>query len=289
MTTPLSPEGPNTDQIKHWNDVSGPIWVAQHELIMEQLRPLGELSMERAAFEAGERVLDVGCGCGETTLDIARRVGPSGFALGVDISAPMLERAREAARGEGLENVRFELADAQTASLPERSFEALYSRFGVMFFSDPDAAFSNLRRALCPGARLTFICWRAATENPWLLVPTMAIVQHIPFQPPDPTAPGPFAFADSGRVRGILERAGFREVAFEPVDKPLTVGGSTKKLEEAVAFIVRMGPTRDAFAKASDEARAAATRAVEEALAPYLTDEGVRMSSASWVVTAVAP
>jgi SAM-dependent methyltransferase len=280
------PNGPNADQIKHWNESAGPTWVALEEKISAQLRGLGELSMQRAAFAPGERVLDVGCGCGGTTIEIARRVGASGSVLGVDISAPMLDRAREAAREAGVANARFEQADAQTAALPERAFDALYSRFGVMFFSDPEAAFSNLSRALRPGARLTFICWRKLTENPWIHVPMTAVMPHIAVAPPEPTAPGPFAFADGDRLRGILERAGFSDVSLEPVDQALSVGGPGASLEDIVGFVTQMGPAGAALRSAPPEARPAAISAVREALAPHLTSEGVKMPSASWLVTA---
>lgn len=279
----------NADQIKHWNETAGPTWVAQHEMLTQQLRPLGDRAMARAEIAAGDRVLDVGCGCGDTSIEIARRAGPSGFVLGVDISAPMLGRAREEARLAGAENVRFELADAQTADLPGAPFDKLFSRFGVMFFSDPVAAFTNLRRALRSGARLTFVCWRAAVENPWIMVPAMAITQYVTVKPPDPTAPGPFAFADGAKVEGVLRGAGFADIALEPVDQPLTVGGSGADLDAAVALTMQMGLAREALRDASDEIRAAAARSIKDALAPYRTAEGVYMPSASWIVTATAP
>lgn len=287
--TELHQGGPNADQVKHWNEVAGPTWVAEHEAITQQIRPLGEIAMARAEIAEGSRVLDVGCGCGDTTLAIARRVGPSGFALGVDISAPMLERARAEARRAGVENVRFDLADAQTAELPGPAFDQLFSRFGVMFFSDPLAAFTNLRRALRPGASLTFVCWRAPKENPWFTVPAAAVKQHVAVKPVDPAAPGPFGLADSAKVEGVLRGAGFADVALEPVDQALTVGGTGADLDAAVALLLRMGAARDALRDASADVRAAAARSMKEALAPYHTAEGVRMPSASWIVTAKSP
>lgn len=285
----MQSEGPNAEQIKQWNEVSGPTWVAQHDLISEQLRPLGELTMERAGIGPGDRVLDVGCGCGETTMAIARRVGPSGSAVGVDISAPMLERAREASRAAGIENARFELADAQTAALPEQSFDRLYSRFGVMFFGDPVAAFTNLRRALRSGAGLTFICWRAPIENPWFVIPAVAVMHHVTVTPPEPSGPGPFAFVDKEKVEGILTQAGFNAITIEPLDMPLAVAGASADLDTAVALSLKMGLARSALQGASDEIRAAAARSVKAALEPYVTSEGVRLRSACWIVTAKAP
>lgn len=278
--------GPNADQIRYWNEIAGPKWVALNDVIAAQIRPLGLLAMERARIAAGERVLDVGCGTGETTLEMGRRVGPSGAVVGVDISAPMLERAREAARAAGAENVTFENVDAQTAALPG-PFDVLYSRFGVMFFMDPEAAFANLRRALRSGARLAFVCWRSVQENPWLLVPAMAVAKHLPVPPPDPHAPGPFAFADAARVRDILSRAGFVRIHHEPVDHVLSVAAGAS-LDEVVGFVMQMGPAAAALREAqpSPEIIARLRAELRDALAPYEGAEGVRMGSAAWIVTA---
>ncbi|MGK4001563.1 methyltransferase domain-containing protein [Sorangium sp. So ce1036] len=278
--------GPNADQIRYWNEIAGPKWVALHDVISAQLRPLGLVALDRAGVAAGERVLDVGCGLGETTLEIGRRVGPGGSALGLDISAPMLERARAAARAAGAVNVAFERADAQTAALPG-PFDVLYSRFGVMFFAEPEAAFANLRKALRRGARLAFICWRSLPENPWLHVPAMAAARHLPLPQPDPRAPGPFAFADAARVRELLSRAGFVRVHHEPLDQEISVAGGAS-LDEAVDFLLQMGPTAAALreAKPAQELVERVRADVREAVAPYHGPEGARMAGAAWVVTA---
>jgi SAM-dependent methyltransferase len=278
--------GPNADQIRYWNEIAGPKWVALHDVIAAQIRPLGLLAMDRAGLAAGERVLDVGCGTGETTLEMGRRVGPEGSVVGVDISAPMLERARAVAREAGAANVTFENADAQTAALPG-PFDVLYSRFGVMFFVEPEAAFANLRSALRKGARLAFICWRSVQENPWMLVPAMAVAKHLPVQPPDPHAPGPFAFADAARVRDILSRAGFVRVHHEPIDQVLSVAAGAS-LDETVSFLLQMGPASAALREAqpSPELVERVRVEVREAIAPYGGPEGVRMACAAWIVTA---
>jgi SAM-dependent methyltransferase len=283
---PLEANGPNAEQIKYWNETAGPKWVALQGFIDQQIRPLGRLTMERAGVAPGERVLDVGCGCGDTTVELARRVGPQGTVLGLDISTAMLERAREAARGAAVSNARFENADAQTVALPRAAFDVLYSRFGVMFFTDPPRAFANLRAALSPGARLAFVCWRALPENPWMMIPLMAAVQHLQLGPPPaPDAPGPFAFADAERVRGILAAAGFAGIAFEQVDETLTVGGKTS-LEETVDFLLQMGPTGAALRQEGPEKRDQVAAAVRDAVRPYHGPEGLRMASSAWIVTA---
>lgn len=288
---PLENSGPNAEQIKYWNETSGPKWVALHELVDTQIRPLGLHAMDRAVIAAGERALDVGCGCGSTTLELARRVGPAGSATGVDISAVMLERARQSAAQAKLSNLHFENADAQTYPFAAGSFDVVYSRFGVMFFAQPDAAFANLQRALRPGGRLAFAAWQPVHLNPWMFVPMMAAAQHITLpMPAGPDAPGPFSFADPERVRGILSRAGFADLAFEELNDTMTVGGGAG-LDQTVEFLLQMGPAGNAMRDAATGAgvRDAVVAAVREALQPYATPNGIRMQAAAWVVTGRRP
>jgi SAM-dependent methyltransferase len=282
----LETTGPNADQIRYWNETAGPKWVRFEALLDAQIGPLGRHAMDRATIASGERVLDVGCGCGDTTIDLARRVGSTGSVVGVDISAPMLERARRRAREAGLTRIHFEHADAQTHRLAPGGFDVLYSRFGVMFFTDPVVAFTNLRAGLRAGGRLAFVCWQTLQRNPWLLVPLMAAAQHVTLPPPPkPEEPGPFSFGDPERVRGILERAGFEEVCFEAVEGMLTVAGGGS-LDQAVEFLVEgVGPASAALRDAGPAARTAVVGAVRESLAPFATAEGVRMASAAWLVT----
>ncbi|MBX3024021.1 methyltransferase domain-containing protein [bacterium] len=284
---PLPLEGPNAEQITYWNQQAGPTWVAVQASIDQQIRPLGRLAMDRAGLRPGLRVLDVGCGCGDTTIELAARVAPGGEVLGVDISAPMLTRAGQQARAANVTNARFEIADAQIAQFPAGAFDVLFSRFGVMFFADPAAAFANLRSALRAGGQLAFACWQSMMDNPWMTVPMAAALQHLPPPPiPAPGAPGPFAFADPDHVRGILEAAGFTAVALEPVRMTLSVGGG-QDLDATVDFLLRMGPTARALREADDpELPPLVAASVREALRPYQTAAGVQMDSASWIVTA---
>lgn len=286
----LEPSGPNAEQIKYWNDLAGPRWAAQAEMLDRQIGPLGERTMERAGFAAGERVLDVGCGCGSTAIEIARRVGPSGRVVGIDLASPMLDVAREAVRRAGAANVDLLNADAQTHRFAPASFDVLFSRFGVMFFADPRAAFANLREALRLGGRLAFLCWQALPLNPWMAVPLAAVLQHVaPPAPPEPGAPGPFAFADSGRVRGLLEGAGFAGVAFESLNEKLSVAGG-HDLDAAVDVLLQLGPAAALLRDASEDVRVKIAPAVRTALAPYFTPgDGLRMDSAAWIVTAQRP
>jgi SAM-dependent methyltransferase len=286
-TVVLASEGPNAEQITYWNE-QGPKWVNLQAQLDLQLRPLGERAIERAAVSAGERVLDIGCGCGETTFELARRTGAAGAAVGMDISTLAIERARQRADEARLEHVRFENADAQTFAFPPGSLDLLFSRFGVMFFSDPVAAFTNLRAALRPGGRLAFVCWQGVQRNPWMMIPLAAVAQHVALPaPPVPGAPGPFAFADADRVRGILTQAGFTAFAVEAVDEVLAIGGDGT-LDQAVDFVLKIGPVAAALRTAGESARAAAAAAVHDAVAPFHSPQGVRMGAAAWLVTARA-
>jgi SAM-dependent methyltransferase len=285
----IAAKGPNAQQIEYWNDVSGDRWVEMNEVIDTQISPLGEVGMERAAIAPGERVLDVGCGCGQTSLQLAERVGDEGQVVGLDISAVMLARARERAGQAGLSNLEFRNADAQTESFTG-DFDVLFSRFGVMFFASPEAAFSNLLSALRPGGRLTCLSWQSLGANSWMQVPLAAAAKHLPAggPPPDPTAPGPFAFADSTRVEGILTAAGFEDVAHESLERELLVGGG-RSLDETVSFVMQLGPARTALAEADDELRARVLSEVRTALEPYHDGSGVRMPAAAWIVSARRP
>jgi SAM-dependent methyltransferase len=283
----LPAAGPNAEQITYWSETTGPKWVALADLLDSQIGPLGELAMSSAALRAGERVLDVGCGCGHTSLELGRRVGARGRVQGIDISAPMLALARERAAQEGAGNVEFVLADAQTTALERGRFDLIFSRFGVMFFADPPAAFANLRRSLGAAGRLAFVCWQPLGSNPWMAIPLAAAAAHVPLPPPPPAgAPGPFAFGDPDRVARILTEAGFADVSLESVETTLRVGGDTG-LEGAVRFLLEgVGPTSAALREAPDSLREKVADAVRTALAPHVTPRGVEVGAAVWIATA---
>jgi SAM-dependent methyltransferase len=277
---------PNADQVRYWNEVAAPTWVERQEMLDALIDGLGQQALDRARPAPGERVLDVGCGCGATSLALGRRVGPTGEVLGVDVSRPMLGRARERIGAAGAANVRFLEADAQTADVGRASFDLAFSRFGVMFFAEPDVAFANLRASLRPGGRLTFVCWQRVDRNPWMLVPVMATAKHVPLPPPDPLAPGPFAFADPERVRGILDRAGFRDVVLEEGSDQLALGGGD--VDRASEFALEMGPAAAALREAVADAalRERVTASIREALLPFAPGGALRLPAATWIVTA---
>lgn len=274
--------GANEQQIQFWNEQAGPRWVAFQEQFDEQLEPIGVAAMDRLGVPAGARVIDVGCGCGATSFDLARRVGPSGRVLGVDISGPMLDHARSRLARLQVGNVELVRGDAQVAELPES--DLVFSRFGVMFFEDPVAAFRNLRGALAPAGRVGFVCWRPIDENPFMYVAARAAAEHIEL-PPSPPAdqPGPFAFADPARPRRILADAGFSSIDVSAVDVQIEL---TRDLDETIDFLLHVGPAATAL-RAADPAKAAPIAAtLREALQPFVTPRGVAMGAAVWVVTA---
>lgn len=278
--------GPNAQQIAYWNEQAGPRWVRLQALLDTQLAPLGEAMMDTLALAPGERVLDVGCGCGDTTLAIARRVGATGSVTGLDVSGVMVERARQRARDAGLTNVHFEIADAQTHRFEPGGFDALFSRFGVMFFTDPVAAFTNLRAALRPGGRLGFVCWQAMQHNAWLMEPLKVAVQHLVMPaPPPPDAPGPFAFADPDRVRAIVSGAGFAAVAIDDRSSQLTLGPGAD-IDQVADFLMQMGPTAAALREADAEVQRQVTSEMRAMLVTYQTADGVQMPAKAWMVTA---
>lgn len=267
---------------EYWQADGGQNWVANMDATEALLEPLSESLLERAAARSGEKVLDIGCGGGLTSLALAEQVGPSGHVLGVDVSGPILAVAQQ--RGAAIPNLDFELADAATANFGEARFDLLFSRFGVMFFEDPEAAFTNLRHGLKSSGRCVFVCWQAMEENPWLSVPAAVAFEILtPPEPPDPLAPGPFAFADAGRTRGILQAAGFSNVQIEGVNHRM----GWPDVTAAVDYLLNMGPAGALLREANDPALEAEVRtAVSKALQLHSTDVGVRMPSAVWLVTA---
>ncbi|MEX2254322.1 MAG: class I SAM-dependent methyltransferase [Acidimicrobiia bacterium] len=276
---------PNSEQREYWNGADSREWVDEMDRYDEMLAPFGARVLDVAGLAPGARVLDVGCGNGATTLAASARVAPGGQALGIDLSAPMLANARARAEGQGLGNVRFEVADAQTAELGG-PFDSVISRFGVMFFDDPDAACRNLVGSLGPGGRLAFVCWRGAIENEWVAVQAAAALAHAPVSQEQlvTDGPGPFRYADPAPLVGALERVGLTDVAADPFDTRVLLGGYGS-LDDVMQFIGNSGMTRRLLADASPEQRASAVDAMRGALAPFETADGVSLGAAAWTVT----
>ena len=278
---------PNDVQRENWDGRVGQQWAAEAERYDGMNRAFGAALLEVLRPRQGERVLDVGCGNGALALAIAPLVGPSGAVTGLDLSGPMLETARRRAQQAALTNVRFEQGDAQTHQVEAGSCDAAVSRFGVMFFDDPVAAFGNIRQALVPGGRLAFTCWQELLLNEWITVPAAAALEHVPM--PDlggPGGPGPFSFADQQRITTVLVEAGYADIGITDLARPMRLAAD---VDDAVTFL-RTSDLADALLKDADEETAAlAWDAIRRALASRATPEGLVLEGRAWLVTAVNP
>jgi len=288
----------NAGQIAYWNGSTGDRSVALQDRLDAVFAGITATLIGRAALLPGEHVLDVGCGCGETVLRLAAKVGPAGAVLGVDVSKPMLDLAarRVAAAGmgtaaleaAGMANVELVLADASAHRFEDGRFDLVFSRLGVMFFDDPVGAFANIRTSVKPGGRLAFFCWRAMTDNPWFRVPYAAAQPHLqpqPQPPADPDAPGTFAFADPDRVRTILSNAGFSSIDIQRHDPPMRLGGPNQA-RLAAEFATEVGPVSRALAASEPAARVAARAAIVAELTKFDGPDGIVLPGSGWLVSA---
>ena len=285
--TPLEPKGPNAEQIKFWN--AGTAYYLTHrEAIARAHAPLARRLIERVAPTRGERALDVGCGFGDLAIELAHQVGPSGSIVGVDLSSAMLKAAEDDAHAAGLRNIRFENCDAQTHEFQERGFDFAVSQFGVMFFADPVAAFRNIAWAIRPGGRVVFTCWQSRERSQCVWVPLSTVGRFTKLPPSPPSgAPSRFGLANADLIRKILDSAGFTDVTIEDVCAKLLIGGGLG-LEDAVKWFLDV-EFRTTLAQVPQELRSRIDDALREALRPYLTDVGILMESATWLVTARNP
>jgi SAM-dependent methyltransferase len=275
----------NSAQIAEWNGAMGQRWATMQKDIDRIVVPFGDAALNAAAPQGGEKVVDIGCGCGSTSIELARRVGAGGAVLGVDVSRPMLEVARAEGAMHDLAHLEFQEADASEASLPPGR-DLLFSRFGVMFFSEPTAAFSLMRKCLHPGGRCTFVCWRTPRDNPWAMAPLSAAraALGITPEPADPDAPGPFAFADEGRLRTILSGAGFDAIDVHRFDAALTIGATPRAAAEGC---VQIGPVARLVREVGAQHTPVILDAIERALAPLAEPDGhVRLNGSTWIVSA---
>jgi SAM-dependent methyltransferase len=273
----------NTEQAEAWNTKEGLHWAAHAERYDAMSAAFNQPLLDAATLGETDSVLDVGCGNGQTTRLAARRAN-RGTALGLDLSGPMVARARDLAVAEGLTNVVFEQGDAQVHTFAPASFDVAISRFGVMFFADPVAAFRNLGQALRPGGRLAFVCWQDLSRNEWLLVPVGAALEHVPM--PDlgpPGAPGPFSLAEPDHLRDVLGSAGFERVVTTAVDRQVRLGDDAN---DAMAFLRGTSMARILLDRADEAAATRALDAVTEALRAHEGPGGLYLNGAAWLVTA---
>ena len=276
----------NIEQAEAWNNEEGQHWAAHQNRYDAMSGAFTEHLLGAAAITETDTVLDIGCGNGQTTRLAAQRAS-RGRAVGLDLSAPMLERAAATAAGEGIANVTFEQGDAQVQPLPSAAFDVAISRFGVMFFADPVAAFANVGAAIRPGGRLAFVCWQDLARNEWLMVPAGAALAFVEL--PDlggPGAPGPFSLAEPDRIEAILGDAGFADVHVDSVDAPMRLGADAA---DAVEFLRGTGMARALLDKADPPTVARALDAVGEALRPHEQADGLYLTGTAWLVTAARP
>jgi SAM-dependent methyltransferase len=267
-----------------WGSEVAQRWLSFEAALDRALGPFGDAALERARVAPGERVLDVGCGTGATTVALARMVGSAGHVLGVDVAPALLQRAREHAAG--WPQIELIEADAQTVVLA-KDRDLVFSRFGIMFFQDATAAFRNLAGALRPGGRVTFVCWRGFEANPWQGLAFTAARQALPQVPALVLeGPGPHVFAESRTVHKVLGAAGLVDVSLEAVDQRVSLGSD---LAEAVRFALHTGPTARALSTLEGEDRARAEAEVAAVLARHMDAAGVTLAAAAWVVSARLP
>lgn len=270
--------------MSEWEAGEGQHWATNADRYSRQLADFADIVTEAAGYRPGDRVLDIGCGCGDLSVAAGRAVTASGEVLGVDLSPAMLGVAAERAAAAGLDHVTFSVADAAAHRPEPAGFDVMISRFGVMFFDDPTAAFTHLRSLMTPGGRVAFVCWQDLFANDWMIVPGAAVAEVLALPDGgDPAGPGPFTFADPERITGILAAAGFHGPTAVAANTSLWLGDDAA---EATAFLRTTGLGRAVFADADADLQDEAMRRVTAALRPYETESGVRLDGAAWLVTA---
>lgn len=286
-----APPPDDTEFVQFWNEILAPKFIRFRHILVDGLTRHSEAVFPKLAVRPGDRVLDVGCGFGDTAIKLAQIVGPEGEVVGIDCCDAFLAAA-EADREEAkIENLSFTRGDAEIA-LPEAAFDFVFARFGTMFFANPVAGLRNMRRALGPGGRMVHIVWRRPADNPWLSMAKDVVLRYLPAPGDDARTcgPGPFSMADELTVRKMMEVAGYEDIAFERVDAPVLIGHDVR---DAIEFQLAIGPAGEVFREAGAEAEAKHAE-IETALAEAIrgqttTAEGIIMLSSSWVISASNP
>ena len=276
----------NKNQKDFWSGKGGDIWVEQQNAMDTMLSPLGEAALNKLNFNGEENVLDIGCGCGHTTLNIAKRIGPSGNVTGLDISEPMLKRAKESAVEMSITNTSFKCVDVQTENLGDQIYSSAFSRFGVMFFEDSIAAFKNINKSLISGGYLSFVCWQSPAVNPWQSLFIQEVKKFLDLPSPPPRSPGPFAFMESEYVSSILEESKFQDITIEGHEAEVNMF-SGRSLSDSVKDYISINPVVTQMLKESSENQIAEiVNSGIEAFSPYYSEKGLIFPSATWLVTA---
>lgn len=282
----MTKKGPEKIRAEDWAGSLGENWLANLDLFEGMIAPIGEAVIAAASPKRGEAVLDVGCGGGATTITLAKAVAPEGSATGLDISPALAGAALNRAAKAGIRNFSIITADATTARLQAASYDLIFSRFGVMFFNDPVAAFASLRRALKPTGRLQFACWAPPFENEWMLVVIGVLAQHLDLPASSPRAPGPFAFAEPDYVKEILSAAGFHNINHKNWKGVQYLAGRGSTPHKAAHFVINALSVGDIVRKQPPEKQAVITHDVEEAFKSFATPDGVAMKASAWIVSA---
>jgi SAM-dependent methyltransferase len=291
MTQMSSVAPDNAEATEAWSGPLFEIFLKYRDLTTGGLGAHGEVAMRANPPRPGERVLDIGCGFGDTTLRLAELVGAAGSALGVDVSEPFIQTARSEAEEAGADNVSYRLADVQTLQLPQE-FDYAYSRMGIMFFANPVAALRNVRAALAPGGRFTAVVWRRKLDNAWVHRAEEIVDEYLehPDETDEPTCgPGPFSMANADTVSEQLKIAGFEEIALQRCDLPMKVGAD---LDQAVEFGMALGPAGEVlrlWGDRVDEVRPEIAAKIRTAIADFETPDGVYAPASTWIITARVP
>ena len=278
-------EDKNAKQKDFWSGKGGDYWVEKQSEMDIMLNPLGEKALVKLGLQSNSKVLDIGCGCGATTLEIAKIVS-EGAVTGLDISVPMLDKAKSEAKIQGIANVDFKVIDVQVEQLGYEEYDSVYSRFGVMFFDDPFEAFKNIFSSVKVGGELSFVCWQDPSLNPWQSLSLQVIRGYLDMPSPPPRSPGPFAFHEKDYVKEILEKSGFSNISFNDNQENITMFAG-KSLEEASEDYLAINPVVTEMLKDSpDNLRAKIVESLKEAFAQFHEGDGLLFPSATWVVTA---
>lgn len=279
----------NAEQVEYWNGDAGQGWVDRDQQMAKTLGPIGEEAITAAKVQPGEAVLDIGCGCAGTSFALLDRVGPTGRVLGVDISGPMLGAAAAKAQelpADQQSAISFEHADASTYPFEAASFDLVFSRFGVMFFADPVAAFTNIRKALKPGGRIAFICWAPVPDNEWITVPMGAALKHLPRpEATPPNAPGPFGLSNTEFVKQMLTEAGYSSITITSTRPTMRFGHGLDR-DRVADFFIDAGPVSRLLTEASPEQVGVVRQAITEAIMPHYDGDTVNLNASCWIVTA---
>tara|TARA_B110000438_G_scaffold45272_1_gene45340 strand:- start:101 stop:946 length:846 start_codon:yes stop_codon:yes gene_type:complete len=278
-------EDKNIKQKQFWSGAGGDVWVDKQREMDIMLNPLGERVIQGLDLKEETKILDIGCGCGATTLEIAKLVN-QGEVIGVDISEPMLERATQTASDMALTNISYQVKDVQVDEMPNKYFDIAFSRFGVMFFEDPFEAFNNINHSLKDDGQLSFVCWQHASLNPWQSLSIQVIKEFLDLPAPAPKSPGPFAFEDKSYINEILTESGFRDIEIKDNQEDIVMF-SGKSIREACEDYLTINPVVTEMLKNSPtELREEILEALIGKFSDFHNNEGLLFPSATWIVTA---